>query len=214
MTSIWQPLPRRRRHPSRRRRAGRDRLGQGHGRADARRLPDGNRVSDLEAAGAARRPSKSARRASPPPPPCSTPATRRSVLMLYAWCRHCDDVVDGQELGFTAPRPVEDAPARLAALYAQTRAPMPGETMPIRLRRLPGSGAAATPDPRALRLRPPGRLRHGRRRRAATRPSTTRCATATTWPAWSGLMMASIMGTKPDALGCSTAPATWAWPSS
>ena len=30
------------------------------------------------------------------------PEVRRSVLMLYAWCRHCDDVVDGQELGFTA----------------------------------------------------------------------------------------------------------------
>ena len=22
--------------------------------------------------------------------------TRRSVLMLYAWCRHCDDVIDDQ----------------------------------------------------------------------------------------------------------------------
>ncbi|WP_067705014.1 15-cis-phytoene synthase CrtB [Erwinia sp. ErVv1] len=27
--------------------------------------------------------------------------TRRSALMLYAWCRHCDDVIDGQELGFS-----------------------------------------------------------------------------------------------------------------
>lgn len=26
-------------------------------------------------------------------------ATRESAVMLYAWCRHCDDVVDGQELG-------------------------------------------------------------------------------------------------------------------
>jgi phytoene synthase len=25
--------------------------------------------------------------------------TRNSVMMLYAWCRHCDDVIDGQELG-------------------------------------------------------------------------------------------------------------------
>ena len=24
------------------------------------------------------------------------PATRRAVLMLYAWCRHCDDVVDAE----------------------------------------------------------------------------------------------------------------------
>ncbi|HSG91762.1 MAG TPA: phytoene/squalene synthase family protein [Pseudomonadales bacterium] len=27
------------------------------------------------------------------------PAMRRDVLLLYAWCRHCDDVTDGQELG-------------------------------------------------------------------------------------------------------------------
>jgi phytoene synthase len=25
--------------------------------------------------------------------------TRRSTVMLYAWCRHCDDVIDGQHLG-------------------------------------------------------------------------------------------------------------------
>lgn len=27
------------------------------------------------------------------------PETRESVVLLYAWCRHCDDVIDGQELG-------------------------------------------------------------------------------------------------------------------
>lgn len=27
------------------------------------------------------------------------PDIRRSVMMLYAWCRHCDDVIDGQVLG-------------------------------------------------------------------------------------------------------------------
>jgi phytoene synthase len=26
--------------------------------------------------------------------------TRQSVVLLYAWCRHCDDVVDGQQDGF------------------------------------------------------------------------------------------------------------------
>ena len=25
--------------------------------------------------------------------------TRADAEMLYAWCRHCDDVIDGQELG-------------------------------------------------------------------------------------------------------------------
>lgn len=27
------------------------------------------------------------------------PATRESAVLLYAWCRHCDDVIDGQALG-------------------------------------------------------------------------------------------------------------------
>jgi phytoene synthase len=25
--------------------------------------------------------------------------TRAGAYLLYAWCRHCDDVIDGQELG-------------------------------------------------------------------------------------------------------------------
>jgi phytoene synthase len=58
------------------------------------------------------------------------PATRRSVLMLYAWCRHCDDVVDGQELGFnSAPSPTHDAARELALLEEMTRLAYAGETM-------------------------------------------------------------------------------------
>jgi phytoene synthase len=60
------------------------------------------------------------------------PATRRSAVMLYTWCRHCDDVVDGQELGFNQPAPAgdDDADARLAALIADTRRAYAGE--PVR----------------------------------------------------------------------------------
>jgi phytoene synthase len=60
------------------------------------------------------------------------PATRRRVLMLYAWCRHCDDVVDGQELGFkAAPRaqPQDSAAAKLDGLREQTRRAYAGEAM-------------------------------------------------------------------------------------
>jgi phytoene synthase len=58
------------------------------------------------------------------------PATRRRVLMLYAWCRHCDDVVDGQELGFNAaPRETFDAAAKLEGLREQTRRAYAGEAM-------------------------------------------------------------------------------------
>ncbi|MFC5551034.1 15-cis-phytoene synthase CrtB [Massilia aerilata] len=58
------------------------------------------------------------------------PDTRRKVLMLYAWCRHCDDVVDGQELGFNAaPREQHDAADKLAGLREQTRRAYAGERM-------------------------------------------------------------------------------------
>ena len=57
------------------------------------------------------------------------PATRRSVLMLYAWCRHCDDAVDGQELGFAKAPMARDAGAELDRLYDATRRAYAGETM-------------------------------------------------------------------------------------
>ncbi|WP_438281832.1 15-cis-phytoene synthase CrtB [Pseudomonas alabamensis] len=51
------------------------------------------------------------------------PSTRRSAVMLYAWCRHCDDVIDGQEAGHDA-QPVDPAEAarRLVHLREQTLA--------------------------------------------------------------------------------------------
>ena len=56
-------------------------------------------------------------------------ATRRSVLMLYAWCRHCDDVVDGQELGFGVAAPSHAPPAELAQPSEQTRRAYAGDKM-------------------------------------------------------------------------------------
>lgn len=58
------------------------------------------------------------------------PATRRGVLMLYAWCRHCDDVVDGQELGFGSAAPAApEAERALARLREETRRAYAGEAM-------------------------------------------------------------------------------------
>lgn len=58
------------------------------------------------------------------------PVTRRSVLMLYAWCRHCDDVIDGQTLGFdAAPPSPEEAARRLARLKESTLRACAGERM-------------------------------------------------------------------------------------
>lgn len=50
-----------------------------------------------------------------------TPAVREGAVMLYAWCRHCDDVVDGQEFGHgQAEGDRSDAAARLASLREAT----------------------------------------------------------------------------------------------
>lgn len=58
-------------------------------------------------------------------------ATRRSTLMLYAWCRHCDDVIDGQVLGFYQPTAAtaDDVALRLEQLELQTRRAFSGAEM-------------------------------------------------------------------------------------
>jgi len=57
------------------------------------------------------------------------PATRALVWDLYAWCRHCDDVVDGQTLGHDRVA-VMDRDARLASLRAGTDAAFAGTADP------------------------------------------------------------------------------------
>ncbi|MBJ3778742.1 phytoene/squalene synthase family protein [Acuticoccus mangrovi] len=55
------------------------------------------------------------------------PATARDdIARLYAWCRHCDDVIDGQVSGHGGAR-VEDAAERLAALTRKTDRVLAGE---------------------------------------------------------------------------------------
>jgi len=49
--------------------------------------------------------------------------TRENAYMLYAWCRHCDDVIDNQELGFgSSPQPAEVTQAILSELRRKTQA--------------------------------------------------------------------------------------------
>lgn len=54
------------------------------------------------------------------------PPTRRSVMMLYTWCRHCDDQVDGQQLGRGRYRTDDHV---LQALETDTRRAFAGEPM-------------------------------------------------------------------------------------
>ena len=53
--------------------------------------------------------------------------TRERAWLLYAWCRACDDMVDGQNHGHGMRR-VDDPLARVAEARALTRAALAGET--------------------------------------------------------------------------------------
>ncbi len=52
--------------------------------------------------------------------------TRERAWLLYAWCRACDDIADGQDHGHGMTI-VDDAPERLARLSAMTEAALAGE---------------------------------------------------------------------------------------
>lgn len=58
------------------------------------------------------------------------PETRASAHLLYAWCRHCDDVIDGQELGFVpADAAPHDPHAAFARLQQMTDDALAGKPM-------------------------------------------------------------------------------------
>lgn len=56
-------------------------------------------------------------------------ATRERAWLLYAWCRACDDLADGQDHG-GAMAATRDPHARLAAIRARTDAALAGMTAP------------------------------------------------------------------------------------
>ena len=59
------------------------------------------------------------------------PAVREDAWLLYAWCRACDDEIDGQDHGFGHENlTTEEQQRRLARLYDMTRRAMTGEAMP------------------------------------------------------------------------------------
>ena len=58
------------------------------------------------------------------------PVTRQGAMLLYAWCRHCDDVVDDQDLGFAREHAAKTSPEeRIAGLEALTRAAFAGDAV-------------------------------------------------------------------------------------
>jgi 15-cis-phytoene synthase len=54
------------------------------------------------------------------------PVTRERAWLLYAWCRACDDLADGQEMGHNMAA-VADPQARLALIRTRTAAALAGE---------------------------------------------------------------------------------------
>ena len=54
--------------------------------------------------------------------------TRERSWLLYAWCRACDDIADGQDHGHGMTR-VDDAPARLVRLSAMTEVALAGQVV-------------------------------------------------------------------------------------
>ncbi|WP_045391239.1 phytoene/squalene synthase family protein [Falsirhodobacter sp. alg1] len=81
--------------------------------------------------------------------------TREDCVLLYAWCRHCDDVIDGQDLGHAQRTDFRDGQRqRLETLRAQTASALRGETQddPVfeSLRRVSARNAIPDRDPQAL----------------------------------------------------------------
>ena len=54
------------------------------------------------------------------------PKVRQRAWLLYAWCRACDDLADGQDHGHGMTK-LDDAPERLARLTAMTEAALGGD---------------------------------------------------------------------------------------
>ncbi|GAB5375129.1 MAG: hypothetical protein AcusKO_15910 [Acuticoccus sp.] len=78
---------------------------------------------------------------------------RGDAVRLYAWCRTCDDMIDGQVAGHGEAR-VDDGAARLAMLRQKTEAALSGD--PTGVPEFDGLGALA----RRHDQRPPCRRSH------------------------------------------------------
>lgn len=142
--------------------------------------------------------------------------TRRSVELLYAWCRHCDDVIDGQDHG--APRPggpaavegghepsVGELLGRVEALEHGTRRALRGATRGLAT---PFAGLAEVA--RRHRIPEALALQHLQGFRMDARGRHYRCLSDTLDYAWHvagvvGVMMAMVMGRRDDATLASAA---------
>lgn len=124
--------------------------------------------------------------------------TRQRAWLLYAWCRRCDDLADGQDHGHDAERlSAGDAEARLAEIRSKTAAALAGEIVgdpafdALRL------VAAETGMPPAL---PAEHIAGFALDAAGWRPRTEEDLLRYCWHVAGvvGCMMAVVMGVSPD----------------
>ncbi|WOI54580.1 phytoene/squalene synthase family protein [Parvularcula sp. LCG005] len=129
------------------------------------------------------------------------PRMKRHAHMLYAWCRYCDDVVDGQNLGFSTPtpdgQPHVPSASDLAYLREQTHRAMTGGTViePAFLALQTVTEDTGMPEKHALELL------HGFEMDVADRSYETLADTLEYGyhvAGVVGVMMAIIMGVAPD----------------
>ncbi len=125
------------------------------------------------------------------------PKERDLATLLYAWCRHCDDVVDGQAGGQGSVDRAGTPAERLARLDADTRAALAGKPPP----EMPFQALAAVVAATRIPERYPLDLIEGFRIDVEERQFVTFDDTLTYCyhvAGCVGVMMAIVMGVRPD----------------
>jgi 15-cis-phytoene synthase len=123
--------------------------------------------------------------------------TRDRAMLLYAWCRHTDDVIDGQVLGEGRNDDRRPAAERLAEVHWETERALAGNPTPG----TPYEALAMVVQQTGMPARYPRDLVHGFRIDMEARPFRTFDDTLTYCyhvAGCVGVMMAIVMGVKPD----------------
>lgn len=123
--------------------------------------------------------------------------TRDRAMLLYAWCRHTDDVIDGQVLGEGRNDDRRPPAERLAEVHWETERALAGNPTPG----TPYEALARVVQETGMPARYPRDLIHGFRIDMEARPFRTFDDTLTYCyhvAGCVGVMMAIVMGVKPD----------------
>lgn len=123
--------------------------------------------------------------------------TRDRAMLLYAWCRHTDDVIDGQVLGEGRNNDTRPPAERLAEVHWETERALAGNPTPG----TPYEALARVVQETGMPAQYPRDLIHGFRIDMEARPFLTFDDTLVYCyhvAGCVGVMMAIVMGVKPD----------------